>query len=209
MLSLIRDFIVCEDAGRRIDKKIAGYHHFHAVQAAVEETLRSTRTQASATTTGSCDDPLGAGTEGEVSGSASGGSDGLPGGPRVPQPGGASTHQPGDTLARRRGGEPGDRRIGVVWHTQGSGKSLTMVFHAGRIISEPAMSNPTVVVITDRNDLDDQLFGTFSRCCDLLRQPPVQARSRADLLRLLDTASGGGLPRARPATQESAGRVHP
>jgi type I site-specific restriction-modification system R (restriction) subunit len=64
---------------------------------------------------------------------------------------------------------PGDRRIGVVWHTQGSGKSLTMVFYAGRIIREPAMENPTVVVLTDRNDLDDQLFGTFSRCQDLLR----------------------------------------
>jgi type I restriction enzyme R subunit len=73
------------------------------------------------------------------------------------------------------GGQPGDRRVGVVWHTQGSGKSLTMAFYAGRIIREPAMENPTLVVLTDRNDLDDQLFGTFSRCRDLLRQPPVQA----------------------------------
>ena len=72
------------------------------------------------------------------------------------------------------GGKPGDRRIGVVWHTQGSGKSLTMVFYAGRIVREPAMENPTIVVLTDRNDLDDQLFGTFSRCKDILRQPPVQ-----------------------------------
>ena len=64
----------------------------------------------------------------------------------------------------RPGGEPGDRRIGVVWHTQGSGKSLTMAFYAGRIIREPAMANPTVVGLTDRNDLDDQLFGTFARC---------------------------------------------
>ena len=76
---------------------------------------------------------------------------------------------------RRPGGEPGDRRVGVVWHTQGSGKSLTMAFYAGRVIREPAMENPTLVVITDRNDLDDQLFGTFSRCHELLRQPPVQA----------------------------------
>ena len=94
-------------------------------------------------------------------------------------------------LARRRGGAPGDRRIGVVWHTQGSGKSLTMAFYAGRIIREPAMENPTVVVLTDRNDLDDQLFGTFSRCQDLLRQPPVQARSRADLRAKLAVTSGG------------------
>ncbi|MGE5481551.1 MAG: type I restriction endonuclease subunit R, partial [Bacteroidota bacterium] len=92
---------------------------------------------------------------------------------------------------RRHGGKPGDRRIGVVWHTQGSGKSLTMAFYAGRIIREPAMGNPTVVVLTDRNDLDDQLFGTFSRCQDLLRQPPVQAESRADLRQRLAVDEGG------------------
>jgi len=89
------------------------------------------------------------------------------------------------------GGEPGDRRVGVVWHTQGSGKSLTMAFYAGRIIREPAMENPTIVVLTDRNDLDDQLFGTFSRCADLLRQPPVQAESRADLRAKLSVETGG------------------
>ncbi len=92
---------------------------------------------------------------------------------------------------QQHGGEPGDRRIGVVWHTQGSGKSLTMAFYAGRIVREPAMGNPTVVVLTDRNDLDDQLFGTFSRCQDLLRQPPVQAASRAHLRELLSVESGG------------------
>ena len=92
---------------------------------------------------------------------------------------------------RKPGGELGDRRIGVVWHTQGSGKSLTMAFYAGRIIREPAMENPTVVVLTDRNDLDDQLFSTFSRCSDLLRQPPVQAESRADLRTRLSVESGG------------------
>ena len=89
------------------------------------------------------------------------------------------------------GGKPGDRRVGVVWHTQGSGKSLTMAFYAGRIIRERAMENPTVVVLTDRNDLDDQLFGTFSRCKELLRQPPVQAESRAHLRELLSVAAGG------------------
>ena len=92
---------------------------------------------------------------------------------------------------RRAGGTPGDRRIGVVWHTQGSGKSLTMAFYAGRIIREPAMANPTVVVLTDRNDLDDQLFGTFARCHELLRQPPAQAESRADLRAKLAVEVGG------------------
>ena len=145
-LDLVRDFVVFEDDGSgRLEKKIAGYHQFHAVQAAVGETLRAAALQDA----------------------ASGTSD------------------------RRPGGEPGDRRIGVVWHTQGSGKSLTMAFYAGRIVREPAMSNPTVVVLTDRNDLDDQLFSVFSRCADLLRQPPKQAESRAHLRRLLDTESGG------------------
>ena len=92
---------------------------------------------------------------------------------------------------RRAGGARGDRRIGVVWHTQGSGKSLTMAFYAGRIVREPGMANPTVVVLTDRNDLDDQLFTTFSRCADLLRQPPVQAENRADLRAKLAVESGG------------------
>ncbi len=91
----------------------------------------------------------------------------------------------------RPGGDRGDRRIGVVWHTQGSGKSLTMAFYAGRIARELAMKNPTIVVLTDRNDLDDQLFSTFSRCSDLLRQPPVQAANRADLRAKLAVESGG------------------
>ncbi len=85
----------------------------------------------------------------------------------------------------------GDRRIGVIWHTQGSGKSLLMVFYAGQIIAHPAMENPTVVVITDRNDLDDQLFGTFAMCRDLLRQTPRQAESREDLQKVLTRPSGG------------------
>jgi type I restriction enzyme R subunit len=88
-------------------------------------------------------------------------------------------------------GEKGDRRVGVVWHTQGSGKSLTMAFYAGRVVLHPAMQNPTLVVITDRNDLDDQLFGTFARCHELLRQQPEQAQNRAHLRELLHTASGG------------------
>ena len=87
--------------------------------------------------------------------------------------------------------ETGDRRAGVVWHTQGSGKSLTMAFYAGRLILEPGLQNPTIVVITDRNDLDDQLFGTFSRCQELLRQQPVQAEDREHLRSLLQISSGG------------------
>ena len=92
---------------------------------------------------------------------------------------------------RKAGGAPGDRRIGVVWHTQGSGKSLTMAFYAGAIVRDLRMGNPTIVVLTDRNDLDDQLFSTFSRCQDLLRQPPVRAESRADLREKLSVESGG------------------
>ncbi len=160
-LDLMRDFIVFEDdlsAGQaggsgRLVKKLAGYHQFHAVQVAVEETLRAVALQQEA----------------------------------------AALHEPSAGYGSRRqpGGQRGDQRIGVVWHTQGSGKSLTMAFYAGRIIREPAIENPTVVVLTDRNDLDDQLFGTFLRCQDLLRQPPVQAESRAHLRQLLSVQAGG------------------
>ena len=150
-LDLVRYFIVFEDSGGgKLAKKMAGYHQFHAVNVAAEETLRAA----------------------------------------PPAPG--SREEPGRWEAGRQpGGDPGDRRVGVVWHTQGSGKSLTMAFYAGRVILHPAMANPTIVVLTDRNDLDDQLFGTFARCRDLLRQPPVQAADRADLRAKLSVASGG------------------
>lgn len=85
--------------------------------------------------------------------------------------------------------ESGDRKAGVVWHTQGSGKSLSMVFYAGKVVLD--LDNPTVVVITDRNDLDDQLFDTFAASKQLLRQDPVQVESRADLKEKLQTAGGG------------------
>ncbi len=154
LLALIRHFIVHEEeAGGGLVKKMAGYHQFHAVDIAVEETLRASQ---------------------------------MLGGASLAAETGSSYEAPA-----KPGGEPGDRRIGVVWHTQGSGKSLTMAFYAGRIILEPEMENPTIVVLTDRNDLDDQLFGTFSRCRDLLRQPPVQAASRTDLRQKLKVASGG------------------
>ncbi len=152
-LDLVRDFVVFEDdGGGRIAKKMAGYHQFHAVHVAVDETLRAAE---------------------------------LAHVDRV-----ADRGEPYEAR-RQRAGTPGDRRVGVVWHTQGSGKSLTMAFYAGRIIREPAMENPTLVVLTDRNDLDDQLFGTFSLCAELLRQPPVQAESRAHLRELLSVAAGG------------------
>jgi type I restriction enzyme R subunit len=153
-LDLLRYFIVFEDeGGGKLVKKMAGYHQFHAVNTAVEETLRASRTVAAE----------------QLKEDARG------------------RYESG----QRPGGEPGDRRIGVVWHTQGSGKSLTMAFYAGRVILHPEMENPTLVVLTDRNDLDDQLFGTFARCRDLLRQEPVQAADRADLREKLKVASGG------------------
>ena len=153
-LALVRDFIVFDDDGSgALEKKMAGYHQFHAVRYAVDETLRAAELHRKVDRT-------------------------------VDTRGRYETGQ-------KPGGEPGDRRVGVVWHTQGSGKSLTMAFYTGAIISEPAMENPTVVVLTDRNDLDDQLYGTFSRCQDLLRQPPTQAESRADLRNKLSVNAGG------------------
>ncbi|HWA09865.1 MAG TPA: type I restriction endonuclease subunit R [Opitutaceae bacterium] len=104
-------------------------------------------------------------------------------------------HHTGDSLgyfARPQAeGVVGDKRVGVVWHTQGSGKSLTMVFYAGRLVLEPAMENPTLVVLTDRNDLDGQLYDTFVRCHELLRQKPQQAENRDHLKKLLSVVSGG------------------
>ena len=151
-LALVRDFIVFEDDGGPLVKKMAGYHQYHAVRVALEETLRAARMQ---------------------------------------QADEVQERRGRYESGRNPGGKPGDRRIGVVWHTQGSGKSLSMAFYAGAIIRNPAMSNPTVVVLTDRNDLDDQLFSTFSKCQDLLRQPPVQAESRADLQSKLSVNAGG------------------
>lgn len=87
--------------------------------------------------------------------------------------------------------EEGDRKVGVIWHTQGSGKSFLMAFFAGLLARAPELKNPTVLVVTDRNDLDDQLFGTFSLCRDLIRQTPEQVADRDDLREKLDRQSGG------------------
>jgi type I restriction enzyme, R subunit len=152
-LDLIRYFIVFEqDRGTPTTKKIAGYHQFHAVNVAVEETIRASQTR----------------------------------------------QQIGDLRGRyatnkMHDGVSGDHRIGVVWHTQGAGKSLTMAFYTGRIVLHPVMKNPTIVVITDRNDLDGQLFGTFSRCSEILRQIPEQAESREDLLDKIHSRASGGV----------------
>ncbi|MCB1938007.1 MAG: type I restriction endonuclease subunit R [Rhodocyclaceae bacterium] len=101
----------------------------------------------------------------------------------------------------------GDHKAGVIWHTQGSGKSLLMAFYAGLLVFEPRMANPTLVVLTDRNDLDDQLFATFAMCRDLLRQTPVQAQDREHLRTLLNRASGGvvftTLQKFSPAADET------
>jgi type I restriction enzyme, R subunit len=106
-------------------------------------------------------------------------------------------------------GKPGDRRVGVVWHTQGSGKSLSMLFYAGCIVENPAMENPTLVFLTDRNDLDDQLFGQFQRCYEIVRQTPVQAESVEHLRKLLNVASGGVVftTMQKFAPEESTGRA--
>ncbi len=129
-LDLVRHFVVFEDDGANVLKKIAGYHQFHAARTAVEKTVTAT-------------------------------------------------------------GRHGDQRAGVVWHTQGSGKSLTMVFYSGKLVQHPSLENPTLVVITDRNDLDGQLHGTFYRCREVLRQNPEQAKNRGHLRELLKVASGG------------------
>jgi type I restriction enzyme R subunit len=152
-LDLLRYFVVFEqERGAPTVKKIAGYHQFHAVNYAVEETLRAARAAR------------------------------------------RFREEKGHYAASKmKGGETGDRRIGVVWHTQGAGKSLSMVFYAGRLALHPAMENPTIVVITDRIDLDGQLFGTFSRCNEVLRQIPEQAADREELRNRLEGRASGGV----------------
>ena len=104
----------------------------------------------------------------------------------------AVAEEPASFGLRSAASQPaGDRKAGVIWHTQGSGKSLLMAFYAGLLVQHPLMANPTLLVLTDRNDLDDQLFGTFAMCRDLIRQTPVQAADRDDLRRLLNRDSGG------------------
>ncbi|MEG2344795.1 MAG: type I restriction endonuclease subunit R [Anaerovoracaceae bacterium] len=131
-LDIIKQFILFQSDGKDTFKILAGYHQYHAVNKAVENTIRATK-------------------------------------------------------------EKGDRRIGVVWHTQGSGKSLSMVFYAGKLVINEDLGNPTIVVITDRNDLDDQLFSTFAKCKDFLRSVPQQAENREHLRELLNNRTSGGI----------------
>lgn len=164
-LDLILNFIVFDSDGAIINKKIAGYHQFHAVNKALECTFSACGIEY---------DPS------KLIG-------------RFAEHSATQLGMVREERARYGPGTDhyGAQRIGVVWHTQGSGKSLSMTFYAGKIIRHPGMENPTLVIITDRNDLDDQLFGTFSRCQDLLRQSPVQATSRTHLQDLLNVPAGG------------------
>lgn len=129
-LEYLKDFILFENTGSKLIKKIAAYHQFFAVKAAVESTIVSS----------------------------------APG---------------------------GNKKCGVIWHTQGSGKSLSMIFYVRKIAMRPEMENPTIVVLTDQNDLDGQLFDNFAACSEHLRQVPIQAESRANLRELLKRESGG------------------
>lgn len=135
LLEYLRFFVLFEDDGQLV-KKIAGYHQFHAVQAAIRQVVAASRA---------------------------------------------------DSATGTRG------KGGVVWHTQGSGKSITMTCFAARVMQEPRMENPTIVVITDRNDLDGQLFGVFSLSQDLLREQPAQATTRQELRSLLANRPSGGI----------------
>ncbi|NLL18360.1 MAG: type I restriction endonuclease subunit R, partial [Clostridia bacterium] len=131
-LDIIRHFVLFQSDGTETIKILAGYHQYHAVNKAVESTMRATH-------------------------------------------------------------EKGDRRIGVIWHTQGSGKSLSMVFYTGKLVISRELENPTIVVITDRNDLDDQLYSTFLKSKELLRNTPVQAEDRQHLRALLNNRTSGGI----------------
>lgn len=135
LLDYLRYFVLFEDDGQLV-KKVAGYHQYHAVRAAIEHVVAA-----------------------------------------------SSPNSPAQLQGKG----------GVVWHTQGSGKSITMTCFAARVMQEPAMQNPTVIVITDRNDLDGQLFGVFSLAQDLLRETPVQATTRQQLRQLLSNRPSGGI----------------
>jgi len=150
LLDYIRYFVIYDQNGDSIIKKVAGYHQFHAVREAVRVTVIAARA--------------------------------------------AQTNKTGEIRASYgREVVPGSRKAGVVWHTQGSGKSISMCCYAGKLLQQPEMNNPTIVVVTDRNDLDGQLFNTFSNAKELLKQTPVQAGSRDELRELLESRQSGGI----------------
>ena len=177
LLDLVRHFVVFEKTKKEDPqtgvisistvKKIAAYHQYYAVNAAVASTLRAADMSAASKV---MQNPT---------------SYGLPDVTQLPK---------------------GDRKAGVVWHTQGSGKSLSMVFYTGKIVL--ALNNPTIVVITDRNDLDDQLFDTFAACKQLLRQEPRQVENRQQLKALLRVASGGVIFTTIQKFQPEEGNVY-
>lgn len=146
-LDYLRHFVLFEQDGDRLIKKIAAYHQFHAVREAVKATLVAAR------------------------------KDGV----------GEKRADYADRV------EPGSGKAGVIWHTQGSGKSISMACYAGKLLQQPEMNNPTLVIVTDRNDLDGQLYETFCAATDLLKEAPVQANGRDELRRLLDERPSGGI----------------
>lgn len=146
-LDYIHYFILFEQDGDALIKKIAGYHQFHAVREAVKATVIASQKYDQA--------------------------------------------EPRANYAEKV--EPGSGKAGVVWHTQGSGKSISMVCYAGKLLAQPEMNNPTIVVVTDRNDLDGQLFNTFSMASEILKQTPVQASDRDDLRDILASRQSGGI----------------
>lgn len=150
LLDYLRYFILFEQDGDKLIKKIAGYHQFHAVREAVRVTMIASQ-------------PV------------------------------EKNKQEEERATYGKEVKPGSRKAGVVWHTQGSGKSISMVCYAGMLLQQPEMQNPTLVVVTDRNDLDNQLFDNFVSAKMLLKQTPVQADSRDDLRELLDSRQSGGI----------------
>ena len=146
-LDYIRYFILFEQDGDSLIKKIAGYHQFHAVREAVKATVIAAQKQGVSDKRADYADKI----------------------------------------------EPGSGKAGVVWHTQGSGKSISMVCYAGKLLAQPEMDNPTIVVVTDRNDLDGQLFNTFRMAAETLKQTPVQAGDREELRDILSSRQSGGI----------------
>ncbi len=151
-LDYIRYFVLFEQDGDALIKKIAGYHQFHGVREAVRVTLVASKPEESSRVR---EEPLRA-TYGEVV-------------------------------------VPGSRKAGVFWHTQGSGKSISMCCYAGKLLQQPEMNNPTLVVVTDRNDLDGQLYQQFCAAKDLLKQTPEQAETREQLREMLAARQSGGI----------------
>ncbi|MCP3944970.1 MAG: type I restriction endonuclease subunit R, partial [Desulfobacteraceae bacterium] len=150
LLDYIRYFIIFEQEGDTITKKIAGYHQFHAVREAVWATMVAT---------GISEKSIGFKSQ----------------------------------TAGRWKASVGSRKAGVIWHTQGSGKSISMCCYAGKLLQQSGMNNPTIVVVTDRNDLDGQLYQTFCNAKELLRQTPEQADNRGQLRDLLESKQSGGI----------------